>query len=87
MNKKEMLETLLQQVDESERAPLVEKLRVANKEQRVQVLEEAGIKIPDDWKGASKSAGDFEVSDEDMDMVAGGCWTDYCCSGTTDCCD
>ena len=76
-------------MDEDKRAPLVEKLRTADKSERAKILEEAGIRIPEDWKAAFKKAADFEVSDDDLDMAAGGCLT-YCissCNCDSDCCD
>ena len=88
MNKKEALDQLLKQVDEDKRAPLVEKLRTADKSERAKILEEAGIRIPEDWKAAFKKAADFEVSDEDLDLVSGGCsCITFCSDSGGDCCD
>ena len=90
MNKIEAFEQLLQQVDEDKRAPLIEKLRVADGEERLKILEEAGVRVPEDWKSAFRKGSNFEVSDDDLDIAAGGCFTccaSYCCRNQSDCCD
>ena len=86
MNKLEAFQKMLEQVDEENRPAVVEKLRAASKDDRIQVLEEAGVRLPEDWKAALRNADGFEVGDEELDQAAGGCTACNCDSGRP-CCD
>ena len=86
MNKLEAFQELLQQVDEENRPAVVEKLRAADKGDRMKILEEAGIRLPEDWIAAFRNADGFEVNDDVLDQAAGGCTACDCSSGC-DCCD
>lgn len=83
MESKDVLERLLAQVPRDKRIELTEKLRTAaSAEDRVAILEQYGVETNN---GAPEWLADsYELSDEDLDAVAGGAPWD--CEVGTNCC-
>ena len=82
MTKKEKTELLLSKVAEEKKADFVAELREAStKEARQALFAKYSICLSDEEKEALK-ADTNEVSDEELDVAAGGCCSNYCsCNG------
>ena len=78
MTKKEKMELLLAKVKEEQKAAFVAQLREAKTmEAREALLKKYGISLTDEEEKALKSRSN-ELSDEELDHVAGGCGTGEC---------
>ena len=83
MTKKEKMELLLSKVGEEQKADFVAELREAKtKEARQELFQKYSIRLSAEEKEALKAATN-EVSDEELDVAAGGCCTG--CSGDCHC--
>ena len=78
MTTKEKIELLLSKVKEEQKVVFVAELREAKTmEAREALLKKYGIRLTDKEKEALKSRSN-ELSDEELDQVAGGCGTGEC---------
>ena len=83
MTKKEKMELLLSKVAGEQKADFVTELREATtKEARQELFQKYSIRLSAEEKEALKAATN-EVSDEELDVAAGGCCTG--CSGDCHC--
>ncbi|MBQ3804064.1 MAG: hypothetical protein II845_10270 [Oscillospiraceae bacterium] len=83
MTKKEKMELLLSKVAGEQKADFVTELREATtKEARQELFQKYNIRLSAEEKEALKAATN-EVSDEELDVAAGGCCTG--CSGDCHC--
>ena len=80
MTKKEKMELLLAKVAEEQKAAFVAELREAKtKEARQELLRKYNISLSEEEKEAMKTDTN-EVSDEELDVAAGGCCSSCNCS-------
>ena len=80
MTKKEKMELLLSKVGEERKADFVAELRDAKtKEVRQELLRKYNISLSEEEKEAMKTDTN-EVSDEELDVAAGGCCSSCNCS-------
>ena len=80
MTKKEKMELLLSKVAENRKADFVAELREAKtKEARQELLRKYNISLSEEEKEAMKTDTN-EVSDEELDVAAGGCCSSCNCS-------
>ena len=80
MTKKEKVELLLFKVAENRKADFVAELREAKtKEARQELLRKYNISLSEEEKEAMKTDTN-EVSDEELDVAAGGCCSSCNCS-------
>ena len=78
MTRKEKMELLLSKVTEEQKAAFVAELREAKtKEVRQALLTKYNIHLTDEEKETMKAATN-EVSDDELDVAAGGCCSNYC---------
>ena len=85
MTKKEKMELLLSKVAEEQKADFVAELREATtKEARQELFKKYSINLSAEEKEAVKSDTN-EVSDEELDVAAGGCCS-CSCDCTPQCC-
>ena len=78
MTKKEKMEFLLAKVAEEQKAAFVAELRESTtKEARQELLTKYNISLTDEEKEAMKAETN-EVSDDELDVAAGGCCSNYC---------
>ena len=83
MTKKEKMEMLLSKVAEDQKADFVAGMREAkSKDEWLDVVKKYGIRLSEDEKATFKAQSN-EVSDEELDVAAGGCCTG--CSGDCHC--
>ena len=83
MTKKEKMEMLLSKVAEDQKADFVAGMREAkSKDEWLEVVKKYGIRLSEDEKATFKAQSN-EVSDEELDVAAGGCCTG--CSGDCHC--
>ena len=80
LTKKEKVELLLSKVGEEQKADFVAELREAKtKEARQELLRKYNISLSEEEKEAMKTDTN-EVSDEELDVAAGGCCSSCNCS-------
>jgi len=80
LTKKEKMELLLSKVGEEQKADFVAELREAKtKEARQELLRKNNISLSEEEKEAMKTDTN-EVSDEELDVAAGGCCSSCNCS-------
>ena len=83
MSKKEKIKLLLSKVAQEQKADFVAELREATtKEARQELFQKYNIRLSAEEKEALKAATN-EVSDEELDVAAGGCCS---CDCTQQCC-
>lgn len=84
MTRKEKMELLLAKVSEEQKAAFVAELRKADtKEARKELFQKYGVTLSEEEKAAMKEAPSNEVSDEELDMAAGGCCGASCSVGSS----
>ena len=74
MNKKEKMDLLISKVNENQKEAFVAELRDASgKEERIELLKKYDVSLSDEEKEAFKTGISNEISDDEMDLAAGGC--------------
>ena len=79
MTRKEKMDLLLTKVPESEKEAFIADLRqVKSREDILTLLEKYHIVLTEDEKTVLNDTVSNELTDEDLDLVAGGCWFCQC---------
>ena len=82
MTRKEKMGLLLSKVAEEQKPALIAELREAETKAAVaEILRKFGITLTDEEKAAMKESDSNEVSDEELDLAAGGCCSCHVNSG------
>ena len=80
MTMKEKMELLLSKVPEEQKAAFVAELReVKSKDEQQEVMEKYGISLSEEEKDTFQARSN-EVSDEELEIAAGGCLLNESCS-------